>query len=138
MKPLRLVAAIAAAGLISALSVAAAAVPAAAAPVHASSSNAVQLSQAKAPSPAINNSCRFHRDQFTTYYGGCGRWINWSCHLGNAHILNPTPQYASNDCGNGVMLFQNPNLTGRTLCLRPGSRTGILRNPWRSFRVEIC
>lgn len=137
MKPLRLVAAFAAAGFIGALSVAAAAAPAvAAASVQASSSNAVQLSQAKEPSPAISD-CAYHRDHFTTYYGGCGRWINWSCTLSNHHSMNP-PQYASNGCGNSVQLYQYSNYTGRTLCIGPGSRTGFLSRAWRSFRVIVC
>lgn len=137
MKPIRSVAAFAIAALVGALGVAAAAAPAAvAAPVHVSASSAAGPSHAKAPSPAINPDCPYQGYHFTTYYGGCGSWINWSCTTGNAHSMNP-PQYASNACADNVLMYQYSNFTGRTLCVGHESRTGYLSNPWRSFRVIV-
>jgi hypothetical protein len=125
--------------LIGVLGVAAAAAPAtAAAPVQASASSAsgaVEPSHAKAPSPAISD-CAYHSDHFVTYYGGCGSWTNWSCTTGNAHSMSP-PQYVSNACADNVLMYQYSNFTGHTLCIAHDSRTGILNNPWRSFRVIV-
>jgi hypothetical protein len=139
MKPIRLVVVLAIAGLVGALGVgvgAAAATAAAAAPAHASASNAVELSHAKAPSPAIDTVCPYHSNRFATYYGGCGSWINWSCTTGNAHSMSP-PQYVSNACAGYVLMYQYSNFTGHTLCVAHDSRTGFLSNPWRSFRVIV-
>jgi hypothetical protein len=141
MKPIRSLAAFAAAGLIGvagligAVGVATAVAPAAAAaPVHASASSVVEPSHAKA-APAVTN-CAYHSGHFVTYYGGCGSWTNWACTTGNAHSMNP-PQYVSNACADYVLLYQNSNFTGNTLCIAHDSRTGHLNNSWRSFRVIV-
>jgi hypothetical protein len=133
MKPIR-VATFAIAGLVGALGIAsAAAVPAAAkAPAHASVSSAAR---SHANVPTVDNTCPFHSNRFTTYYGSCTSWINWSCSQGNQHSISP-PSFVSNDCAHDVLLFSNSNETGSTLCIRPFSQTGFLSNPWRSFRVR--
>ena len=133
MKPIRLIAAFAVAGVIGVLGVAAPA--AAAVNVHARASSAVAPSHAGAPGPAINR-CGYEGFHFTTFYGGCGTWINWACTTGNAHSMNP-PQYASNACADNVLMYQYSNFTGHTLCVGHESHTGFLSNPWRSFRVIV-
>jgi hypothetical protein len=135
MKPIRSVAAFAVAGLIGVFGVFGVAAAAAAAPVHASASSAAEPLHAKAASPAITN-CAYHSGHFATYYGGCGSWTNWSCATGNAHSMSP-PQYVSNACADNVLMYQNSNFTGNTLCIAHDSRTGLLGNRWRSFRVIV-
>jgi hypothetical protein len=131
MKPIRSVAAFAIATLIVSFGITAAAAPAAtAAPVHVSAS-----AHAKAQSPDVAN-CPYHSDHFATYYGGCGSWTNWSCATGNAHSMTP-PQYVSNACADNVLMYQNSNFTGNTLCIAHDSRTGLLGNSWRSFRLIV-
>lgn len=144
MKPIRLLAAFAVAGLIGALGVAAAAAPAAAAAhVHARASSAVAPSHVKAPSPAINARmaqrrapCPFHHVVFTTWYGSCSSFIDYQCTVGNQHSISP-PSHVSNSCPRNVLLFSNSNETGNTLCIRIDTRTGLLNRAWRSFRVIL-
>lgn len=137
MKSLRLVAAFAAAGLIGVLSVAATAVPAGAATFHASSVNAVQQSQAEAPSPAIAAlRCGFLGDHFVTWYGNCAGATTHGCTVGNHGNFSP-PQFVSNGCAGDVLMYRDRNNTGTTLCINGDSRTGHLASAWRSFRVPV-
>jgi hypothetical protein len=135
MKPIRSVAVFAIAGIVSALGIAAAAaVPAVAqASIHASAGSAVRSAQANAQ--AADVTCPFRSNRFTTYYGGCGSWIKWSCAQGNTHSMNP-PDYVSNDCAHDVLMYSNSNETGSTLCIAPFTRTKQLNGFWRSFIVR--
>jgi hypothetical protein len=144
MKPIRsvatfaiagLVATFAIAGLTGALGVAAVAAvhTVATAPIHASAGSAVRPSHAN--EPAVDITCRFHSNRFTTYYGNCTSWIDWSCSQGNEHSIS-RPDFVSNDCAHDVVLFSNSNETGSQLCIAPFSKTHHLGNPWRSFRVR--
>lgn len=136
MKPIRSLAVFAIAGLVGGLGVAAVtALPAAAkTPVHVSTSTTVRSTH-QVNASAVSN-CRFHSNRFVTYYGNCTSWINWSCAQGNQHSIRP-PTFVSNDCAHDALLFTNSNETGRTLCIRPFSKTGRLSPIWHSFRIRV-
>lgn len=141
MRPTRSIAARAKAGVAAVLVVAGlagapgvaavAAVPAATtAAMHASAASAVRPSHA----PAVDITCPFHGNRFTTYYGSCLVWADYSCNLGDQHIIGP-PDFVSNACGYDVILYSNENETGSQLCVAPFTKTHHLGSPWRSFRV---
>ncbi len=57
-----------------------------------------------------------------------------SCATGNHGTINP-PLSAENQCISRVWLYQNPQKTGRALCISPGSSTGTLHTRWVFFVI---
>jgi transcriptional regulator with XRE-family HTH domain len=64
-----------------------------------------------------------------------GTILNKDCTFGNEGPI-VAPHKVSNDCSVRVWLYIHDHRTGRTLCLDPGTTTGILHTAWVYFWVS--
>ena len=64
-----------------------------------------------------------------------GTILNKDCTFGNEGPI-VAPHKVSNECSVRVWLYTNDHRTGRTLCLDPGTTTGILHTAWVYFWVS--
>jgi hypothetical protein len=136
MRPIRSIVTVVMVGLASTLGVAsAAAVPVAAhAAVQASLSSAVGSSHAKAPNDDIY--CPNHMGHWVAWYGTCVTYVNHACNAGIVGNMNP-PNYVSNDCGNNIYLYTQPDQGGTHLCVAGQSRTHHLATKYHSWKVIV-
>ena len=64
-----------------------------------------------------------------------GTILNKDCTFGNEGPI-VAPHKVSNDCSVRVWLYTHDHRTGRTLCLDPGTTTGMLHTAWVYFWVS--
>jgi hypothetical protein len=142
MKRIRLLAAVAVVGLTSLFGIATATAPAAIAATTASS----HIAASKAPVESLRTNapqipatrCPFIPGHFVVYYNsGCTSNNEWQCHSGTSSSLSQRPYNVSNSCSYRVWLYQYSNLTGDTLCITRGTRTGYLQRVWRAFWISF-